>query len=169
MSKKTLVAYVTRGGSTAEIARVIATTLSAQVAEVDLLPLNQVTDLKDYQAVVLGSAVRMSQWLPDAMKFVEQHQAQLSQVPTAFFAVHLMNIRDDEASRRSRQAYLDPIRKLVSPQKEAFFAGVGDWKKVSFVDGLIGKAVKAPEGDFRDWQAIQAWAEDLRQCGFVGE
>lgn len=169
MSKKTLVAYVTRGGSTAEIASVIATTLSAQGAEVDLLPLNQVTDLKDYQAVVLGSAVRMSQWLPDAMKFVEQHQAQLSQVPTAFFAVHLMNIRDDEASRRSRQAYLDPIRKLVSPQKEAFFAGVGDWKKVSFVDGLIGKAVKAPEGDFRDWQAIQAWAEDLRQCGFVGE
>ena len=33
---------------------------------------------------------------------------------------------------------------------------------------MIGKAVKAPEGDFRDWQAIRTWAEDLRQSGFAG-
>lgn len=168
MNRKTLVAYVTRGGSTAEIALAIAKTLSAHGAEVDVLPINQVTGLKNYQAVVLGSAIRMSQWLPDAVKFVEHNQAQLSQMPTAFFAVHLMNMGIDEASHRSRQAYLDPIRKLINPQKEAFFAGVGDWKKVSFVDGLIGKAVKAPEGDFRDWEAIHAWTEDLRQSGFVG-
>ncbi len=168
MNKKTLVAYVTRGGSTAEIAQAIAKTLTAQGAEVDVLPVNKVTDLKNYQAVVLGSAIRMSRWLPDAVKCVEHNQVQLSQMPTAFFAVHLMNIGGDETSLRSRQAYLDPIRLLINPQKEAFFAGVGDWKKVSFLDGLIGKAVKAPEGDFRDWNAIRSWAEDLRQTGFAG-
>ena len=168
MNKKTLVAYVTRAGSTAEIAQEIAKTLSAQGAAVEVLPLKNVTDLKSYQAVILGSAIRMGQWLPEAAKFVEQNQNELSQMPAAFFAVHLMNLGSDEASRNARQAYLEPIRKVVSPRKEAVFAGVGDWKKVSFLDGLIGKAAKAPEGDFRDWQAIRTWAEDLRQNGFAG-
>jgi menaquinone-dependent protoporphyrinogen oxidase len=110
----------------------------------------------------------MGQSLPEAVKFVNQNQNVLSQIPDAFFAVHLMNLGSDEASRKARLAYLDPVRKLITPQKEAFFAGVGDWKKVSFLDGLIGKAVKAPEGDFRDWQAIHAWAQDLNQSGFAG-
>ena len=167
MNKKTLVTYVTRAGSTAEVAQAIAKTLSAQGAAVEVLPLHKVTGLKNYRAVVLGSAIRMGQWLPDAVKFVEQNQAQLCQMPTAFFAVHLMNTSNAEASRTARLAYLDPVRKRVTPQKEAFFAGVGDWKKVSFLDGLIGKAVQAPEGDFRDWEAIRAWAVELRGSGFV--
>jgi menaquinone-dependent protoporphyrinogen oxidase len=167
MHQKTLVAYVTRAGSTAEIAREIAKTLSAQGAAVEVLPLKNVTDLKSYQAVILGSAIRMGQWLPEAAKFVEQNQSVLSQMPTAFFTVHLMNLGSDEASSKARQAYLDPVRKVVLPKKEAVFAGVGDWKKVSFLDGLIAKAVKSPEGDFRDWQAIRNWAEDLRQSGFA--
>ena len=45
MNKKILVAYVTRAGSTAEIAQEIAKTLSAQGAAVDVLPLKNVTGL----------------------------------------------------------------------------------------------------------------------------
>ena len=111
--------------------------------------------------MVIGSCVRMGQWLPEAVKFVEQQRERLSQIPIAYFAVHLMNMRDDETSRKQRLAYLDPVRRLVAPRKEAFFAGVGDWKKVNFLESLIGKAVKAPNGDFRDWKAVRAWAEEL--------
>jgi menaquinone-dependent protoporphyrinogen oxidase len=168
MTSKTLIAYATRSGSTAEVAQAIAQALSAQGATVDVLPVKQVADLTGYRAVVVGSAVRIGQWLPEAARFVEQNRERLRHLPTGFFAVHLMNLGSDEASRQARLAYLEPIRKLVAPQKEAFFAGIGDWKRVSFLDGLIGKAVKAPEGDFRDWAAIQAWAEDLRQTGFAG-
>jgi menaquinone-dependent protoporphyrinogen oxidase len=167
MNEKTLVTYITRSGSTAEIARVIAKTLSEQGAIVDLLPLKEVKDLGGYRAVILGSAVRMGQWLPEAVRFVQQNREQLSQIPAAFFAVHLMNTGSDAASQKARLAYLDPVRQLVTPQKEAFFAGIGDWKKVSFMDGLIGKAVKAPQGDFRDWKAIRSWAEELCQSGFA--
>lgn len=167
MDEKTLVTYVTRSGSTAEIAQVIAKSLSEQGTSVDLLPLKDVKDLQSYRAVILGCAVRMGQWLPEAVRFVEQNQERLSQIPTAFFAVHLMNMGSDSASQKARLAYLDPVRKLVTPQKEAFFTGIGDWKKVSFMDGLIGKAVKAPQGDFRDWKVIRAWSQELCQSGFA--
>ncbi len=68
---------------------------------------------------------------------------------------------DDEASRQNRHQYLEPVRKLVTPHAEALFAGVGDMQKVSFLEKQLYKAVKAPQGDFRSWQAIRDWAESL--------
>ena len=161
MTKKILVAYATRAGSTAEIARVIGETLAAGGAAVDVLPIRSVTDLTGYQAVVLGSAVRYSSLLPEAVKFVEQNKAALEQRPLAIFAAHILNMGSDEASRQNRHVYLDAVRKLVPPRAEACFAGVGDLKKVSFIEGLIGKMVKSPIGDYRDWPAIRSWSESL--------
>ncbi len=168
MNTKILVAYATRAGSTAPIAQKIGQVLAQRGASVDVVPLKNVANLNGYGAVVLGSAVRIGQWLPEAVKFIEKNKSTLSGIPTAFFTVHLLNLGDDGTSRAARLAYLDSVRKLVSPQHEAFFAGVGDWKKVSFLEGLMGKAVKAPEADLRDWGAIQAWAEELGRDGFAG-
>lgn len=161
MSKKILVTYATRAGSTAEVAEAIGKTLSAKGAAVDVLPIKKVTDLTGYQAVVIGSAVRFGQWLPEAVKFVESNNTALSQKSTAFFAVHIMNLGEDETSRKARLAYLDPARKLITPKAEAFFAGSGNPSKLSFLERTIGRMVKSPEGDLRDWKAINAWAESL--------
>jgi menaquinone-dependent protoporphyrinogen oxidase len=161
MNQTILVAYASRAGSTMEVAQSVARELAARGYSVDVHPVKQVSNLKGYSAVVLGSAIRMGGWLPEAVKFVETNRTALAQLPTAFFAVHLMNIADDETSRKARLAYLDPVRKLVTPQSEAFFAGVGDMSKVSFIDGQIGKLVKSPEGDFRNWDAIRAWGQSI--------
>jgi menaquinone-dependent protoporphyrinogen oxidase len=32
---------------------------------------------------------------------------------------------------------------------------------LSFAERMMVKAVRAPEGDFRDWQAIEAWAASI--------
>ncbi len=168
MKTKILVAYATRAGSTAQIADKIGQVLAAQGVAVDVMPLKNVSIINSYHAVVLGSAVRIGGWLPEAVKFVEKNKDELSQMPTAFFAVHLLNLGNDEASRQARLAYLDSVRKLVKPNQEAFFAGVGDWKRVSFLEGLMGKMVKAPEADLRDWEAIRSWAEALGKDGFAG-
>ncbi len=168
MNGKILVTYASNAGSTAEVAQAIGDTLQKHGGTVDVMPTKYVKSLDGYRAVVVGSAVRMGCWLPEAVKFVEQHRDELSQRPTAFFAVHLMNMGSDETSQKSRLAYLDPVRRLVTPKSEAFFAGVGNWKKVTFFESLLGKAVKAPTGDFRDWTAIRGWAEGLRELGFNG-
>jgi menaquinone-dependent protoporphyrinogen oxidase len=161
MNQKILVTYASRAGSTMEVAQTVAKELVDRGFSVDVRPIKQVTSLNGYTGVVVGSAIRMSTWLPEASKFVETHKDTLASLPTAFFCVHLMNIGDDEASRKARLAYLEPVRKLVTPKSEACFAGVGDMSKVSFLDGLISRLVKSPEGDFRDWDAIRTWSQAI--------
>ncbi len=161
MPEKILVAYATRAGSTGEVAAAIGETLKALGHEVDVLPLKNVTSLAGYGAVVIGSAVRFGSWLPEAVKFVEQKRQLLRQRPLAIFAVHILNTEDDPTSQQNRHLYLEPVRKLVTPRAEALFAGVGDPTKVSFVERQVYKAVKAPQGDFRSWQAIHDWAASL--------
>jgi menaquinone-dependent protoporphyrinogen oxidase len=39
------------------------------------------------------------------------------------------------------------------------FFGALDPSVLGFAERMIAKAVKAPTGDFRDWDAIRAWAE----------
>lgn len=36
-----------------------------------------------------------------------------------------------------------------------------DPKKISFIEKMATKAVKAPTGDFRDWTAITTWAKAI--------
>jgi len=161
MNDKILIAYASKCGSTGDVAAAIAEELTARGKTVEVYLAQNVLDLKGYQAVIVGSAIRMGQWLPEAVKFVETHQQTLRQLPTAFFTVHMMNLGDDETSRKNRLAYLDPVRKIMAPQHEVFFAGKMDLARLSFLDRLVAKAVKATDADLRDWQAIRGWANSL--------
>jgi menaquinone-dependent protoporphyrinogen oxidase len=156
-----LVTYASKAGSTIGIAQAIASELEKRCFTVDISPVNRVTDLKGYHYVVIGSAIRMSAPLPEVVNFVEQNRDKLASIPTAFFAVYLMNSANDEVSSKARLGYIDPIRNLLPIQHEAFFTGVFDPKKVSFIEGLMGKMMNSPIGDFRDWEAISKWGELL--------
>jgi menaquinone-dependent protoporphyrinogen oxidase len=41
------------------------------------------------------------------------------------------------------------------------FFGALDRSKLAFGERMMVKAVKAPEGDFRDWNAISTWADEI--------
>jgi menaquinone-dependent protoporphyrinogen oxidase len=156
-----LVTYATRAGSTMEIARVIGMELENRGFSVDVCPIRQVKSIEGYNHIVIGSAVRMGTTLPEVSDFIIENQNSLEKIPLAFFAVHLQYDGEDEASQKARRAYLDAIRNQIRLQHEAFFTGVYDPTKVSFVDGLIGKMVKTPVGDFRDWPAIKDWGQSI--------
>src|SRR5512139_4097072 len=87
MPDKILVTYASRAGSTAGVAEAIGQTLTESGAQVDVRPMQDVTDLAPYRAVVAGSAVQDRQWLPEAMQFVRTHRAELNQKPFAAFMV----------------------------------------------------------------------------------
>lgn len=159
MNQKILITYATRTGSTAEIAGEIAKTLAARGESVDVLPVERVTGLSQYAAVVVGSAVRFGQWLPEAQKFVEAQSSALNRLPTAFFTVHGLNLGDDEASRTQRQAYLAPVRKLVQARSEAFFGGLIDLSKLKFFERVLAKAVKGAGAGRLDLDAVRRWTE----------
>jgi len=159
-----LVAYASGCGSTGEVAETIGQTLCEAGAAVDVRLAKDVTDVSSYRAVIVGSAIRMGRWLPEAMQFVEGHRETLSRVPLACFltCMTLAKEGDAEENRRTVAAYLDPVREMVQPVDVGFFAGVMNYSKLSFVYRMMMKGMGTPEGDFRDWEGIRAWAADLR-------
>lgn len=164
MGDKILVAYASRAGSTGEVAEAIGEVLCNGGAAVDVRLAKDVTDVSPYRAVVVGSAIYMGRWMSEAVKFVERQRDALSQVPVAYFTVCLTMKDDTEENRRTVAAYLDPVREQVpqvQPVDVGLFAGRLDSSKLPFLYRLIIKAMKQPEGDFRNWEAIRAWAGEL--------
>lgn len=157
-----MVAYATRAGSTGEVAEAIGEALGDAGSEVDVRLAKDGADVSPYQAVVLGSAIRVGKWLPEAVKFVEAHREALEQVPVAFFTVCMTMKDPTEENCLEVEGYTDPVREMVQPVDEGFFAGALDASKLSFVARLAMKAMKAPEGNFRDWEAIRAWVANVR-------
>lgn len=165
MPGRILIAYASRCGSTGEVADAIGQTLCGTGVSADVRLVENVDVLSPYQAVILGSAIRIGKWLPEAVDFVKKHRDTLSRMPVAYFVV-CISMRDDTIeNRRTASAYLDPVYKLapgVKPRDVGLFAGATDFKKLSFVHSSILKAKGIPEGDFRNWEAIRTWAASVR-------
>ncbi len=165
MKNRLLIAYGSRCGSTGGVAETIGQVLSVAGAAVDVRLVKNVDDLSPYQSVIVGSAIRMGKWLPEAVEFLKAHQDTLSRVPVAYFTVCLTMKDDTAENRRKALGYLDPVRKQfpqVKPADIGLFAGAVDYKKLSFAYSLILKVKGAPEGDFRNWEAIRTWATGIR-------
>ncbi len=156
---KILVAYATKAGSTSEVAAEIARVIESKGDyQVDMYPVDELKGVSGYDAVIIGSGIRAGQWLPPATKFVETHREALSRIPVAYFLVCLTLKDDTEENRRTVAAYLDPVREMLQPVDVGLFAGMMDYAKLPFFFRLMMKTMKSPEGDFRDWEAIRAWA-----------
>jgi menaquinone-dependent protoporphyrinogen oxidase len=161
MGDKVLVAYGTRTGTTKSIADVIGELLCQQGAEADVVDAREVQDAASYDAIVVGSAIRAGNLMPEVVEFVEANQGALSEKPLAAFVVCATLKEDTEENREQVRAYLDPIRALVEPAAEGCFAGAIDRSKLSLPMRLMMKAMKAEDGDWRDWDAVRAWAAQL--------
>jgi menaquinone-dependent protoporphyrinogen oxidase len=158
MSNRVLIIYATRAGSTAGIASAIGETLRGRGFTVDIEAVKSKPSLDGYQAVILGSAVRMGSWLPEMLDFIKANQTALNALPVALFTVHILNAGDDETSRAARLAYLDHVRPLIHSADEVFFTGAIDLEKLSFIDHWMVKTIKSPIGDHRDRGKIRDWA-----------
>lgn len=165
-ASKILVAYASRAGSTAGVAQAIGEALMQQGFQVDVRPMQEVDDLTPYQAVVAGSAIRIDKWLPEAFDFLKRHQTELSQKPFAAFLVCLALASGTDHARRTASSYLQSVRDLVTPVSEGFFAGVLDLSRIPERRYRLGFRLFTTvglfaEGDYRDWNAIHEWANEL--------
>ena len=160
VSKKILIAYASKCGSTGEVAAVIGKTIAQTGLRVDVLPIKKVTDLSGYRAVFVGSCIRMGKWLSEAAGFVSANRAALQRLPTAYFTVCATLIEDTPATRARAAGFLEPVRKVLNPAAEGYFAGKVDPNSLSFIENIELQAKGVPHGDFRDWGKISNWAQN---------
>ncbi|TLM99447.1 MAG: flavodoxin [Actinobacteria bacterium] len=154
-----LVVYGTKSGCTSGVAEKIGETLAAHGARVDVRPVADGPDPAGYDAVVVGSGVRMGQWHQPVRDWVSTNAESLKARPTAFYTVCLTLAQDPEKTDEVR-AYTDPLIEAsgVTPVGLGLFAGWNEPSRFGFLERTILKAMKAPAGDFRDFAAIGAWA-----------
>ena len=166
--KPILVAYASFCGSTAGVAEAIAQVFCGKGAKVDVRLAKNVSSIEGYRAVVIGSATRSASWWPEALSFVSRHEQNLARIPVAYFLTCLALYKDSPENRNTAMGYFEPVRKAspgVKPVDLACFAGALDLSKMGFVYRTIMKSKMkksgVPEGDFRNWPAIKAWAETV--------
>jgi menaquinone-dependent protoporphyrinogen oxidase len=168
MTHRILVTYASRTGSTAEVAQAIGKTLADDDAQVDILPMEQVKDLTPYDAVVAGSAIRGSKWLPEALQFIVANRRALEQRRFAMFTVCItMAMKNAQTYRSAVLDWVAPVRSMVRPLREEVFAGRLDFERMPFNKHTLMFRLSTafglfPRGDHRDWNAIRSWAESLR-------
>ncbi len=167
MSDSILVAYATRYGSTQEVAEAVAATLCEHGLAVDIQPMRKVRSLDGYCAIVLGAPLYIGAWHKDALNFLSQHRAALTERPVAIFA--LGPTHQDEKEMQGSRAQLDKeLAKFpwLAPAALEVFVGKYDPAKLNLPDRLIASLPASPlhgmpASDVRDWAAIRAWANNL--------
>jgi menaquinone-dependent protoporphyrinogen oxidase len=162
MTQHILVAYASRAGSTAEVAQAIGQILREVGAEVDVCSVERVRSVAGYDALVLGSAIWAGRPLPEALRFAASQRRALAELPVAYFALCEILRVDTPANRDRARGFLAPLREIREPVALEAFAGKKDYSSVHpFVRWLMIHVLHSPEGDWRDWDKIRAWAAGL--------
>lgn len=152
---RVLVAYASKGGSTAEIAHAIGAGLLESGLDIDVRPVRHVETLDGYGAVIVGSAVYHGTWQPDAFKFLRHRRERLRLLPVWLF--------DSGPLDRSAEH-----RVLLLPPGIADLAGaIGVRGHITFGGRLGGTGLTTAErmlviegrgGDYRNFDDIRGWA-----------
>ncbi|HET7521543.1 MAG TPA: flavodoxin domain-containing protein [Candidatus Limnocylindria bacterium] len=153
-----LVAAASKHGATAEIGAAVGHALARHGHGVDLLPPAEVKRIEPYDAVILGSGVYAGHWLADAKELVERFADELRQRHVWLFSSGPLG---DPPAPAGEPVDLTKVAEQLAPRGQMVFAGRLDRESLGFGERAIVALVKAPYGDFRDWQAIEQWAESI--------
>lgn len=163
-----LVVHASRYGATKVIAERIAAKLAASGHEAEVRPVKTPGLLTGHDAFVVGSAVYFGKWRKEAREFVERHRHLLASRPVWLFSSGPLGAPAADAPDPQERAVPEDLPALVEavhPRSHRVFLGALDPHRLGFRDRLI-RALPAnrpllPEGDFRDWADIEAWAAEI--------
>jgi menaquinone-dependent protoporphyrinogen oxidase len=153
-----LVAYESKHGSTKAIAERIAKTLAGHGLDAVARSIDDVSGLAGYDAFVFGSAVYYGGWMKEAVEFVREHEFWLVDKPVWLFSSGPIG-----TSRPADPKEMAILRETTKPRDHHVFYGALDRDELSIGERLIVGALKAPDGDFRDWNEIEHWAEGIAE------
>jgi menaquinone-dependent protoporphyrinogen oxidase len=176
------VVYASRHGGTAGIAKRIGDVLRTQDAEVAVADAADGPDPTAFDGYVVGSGVYMGSWLKEGIEFLERNQLLLATRPVWLFSsgplpgsskatdttdpleLALGPMDGPGSGGRKRIAALSDA---IGPRDHRVFLGAFDPNQpprslAERVVRLMPAARKVlPAGDFREWDAIEAWARQI--------
>jgi menaquinone-dependent protoporphyrinogen oxidase len=170
-----LVAYSSRHGATEGIAERIAETLREAGLDVEARPAAAVRDLAAYDAFVIGSAAYMFHWQKEAIELVRRNRDELSAKPVWLFSsgplgTEALNAEGQDQKVAAVPKEMGELREAVDALDHRVFFGAytRDRRPIGLAERMMSLMPAArdalPEGDFRDWPDIEAWAAGIARA-----
>jgi len=154
---RVLIAYASKYGSNGEVAEAIAGVLGDRGLSVHVMPAADVRSLAGFDAVLLGSGLYSATWLRDASRFIRTHRHALSALPVWLWS----------SGPLDRSADFDDIP-MTTHVAEAV-GGLRIRGHRTFGGRLVADAPEVAAGiiathrtgDYRDFDAVHAWAREI--------
>jgi menaquinone-dependent protoporphyrinogen oxidase len=178
------VVYATRHGGSAGIAERIGEILRANGAEVLVVNAAGAPEASGYDAYVIGSGVYMGSWLKEGIAFLERNEQMLADKPVWLFSsgpllgsskatpgvdrlTDALGPEDGPGSGGRKK--IEGLAAATHVRGHEVFLGAFDPNDPpkSFAERVVRLMPAAkqvlPTGDFRDWDAIEAWAHEIAE------
>ncbi|MBN9101050.1 MULTISPECIES: flavodoxin domain-containing protein [unclassified Pseudonocardia] len=154
-----LVAYASKMGGTAGIAATVAEELRARGVSADVMSAADVHDVEGYGTVVLGSALYIRRWRPDAVRFLKRHARALRDRDVWLFQSGPCG-QDAVDPDQPEPANVARLRRSIDARPPVTFGGVLD---PATARGFLARRMASGElaGDFRDPERIRRWAAGI--------
>jgi menaquinone-dependent protoporphyrinogen oxidase len=154
---RVLVTYASEHGGTQGIAEAIGEALGESGVDTDVTEVGAVRDLTPYRAAVVGSAVYMFRWRPEAVRFLQRNADALSRKDVWIFDSGPVGEKIEEQKLPEKVARL---AEAIGVRGRRNFGGRLDPEGSGF---LYRSMAKKTPGDWRDFDAIRAWARDIAE------
>jgi len=173
--KKVLVAYATWTGASHEVATKIAEVLKHHKMQADVTSADQVRSIEEYYAILLGTSIHAGQTAKAFRQFLKRFHHKLSIKPLGIFVVCGNMMEDTEKNQAETMEWLQHSTEKypkLKPVSLGFFGGAlitegDDFNNLNFLIRKIILSMRESwikeygKTDFRDWQKIFTWAEDI--------
>jgi len=172
---RVLIAHASRYGSTQGIAERIAVTLRQHGLETTVKPVQDAGDPAEFDAVIIGSATYYFRWMRKASRFVRRNRGTLAERPVWLFSSGPLGTKTTDDQGRDLRMVTEPreiaeFREAIHPRDHRVFFGALLPHKLGFLHRLMLKLpankdqAVLPQGDFRDWNDIDAWAGEIAEA-----
>jgi menaquinone-dependent protoporphyrinogen oxidase len=171
---KVAIAYATTHGHTAKVAARLAETISAEGADVDLVPLGNraLAVIRQSDAVVIAGSVLRGSHQAELEEFVKLHARLLREKASAFVSVSLTAAEEDEELRAETRRVIDEFVEDTgwTPDVQIAVAGAFQFSKYTAFERLVMRLIAHqhdievnPREDLEltDWDAVDAFARDF--------
>jgi menaquinone-dependent protoporphyrinogen oxidase len=155
---KVLVSAASKHGATREIGARVGSVLGEWGHVVEVRCPSEVDDIEQYDVVVLGSAVYAGHWQNEARVLAERARDVLAYRPVWLFSSGPVG---DPPVPGDVPEDGEQIRTEIGAMEHHVFAGRLDRERLSMAERAIVRALHVDEGDYRDWNEVEGWAETI--------
>ncbi|WP_199234456.1 flavodoxin domain-containing protein [Kribbella sp. VKM Ac-2568] len=158
MTRKVLVVYATKAGATAGIATAIGAELRRGGHEVDVCEATGVGPIAKYDVVIVGSAIYMRRWRPEAVDFLRKHVHELRDRQVWLF--HSGPVGPDKDQAQAMPRKVARLARKIGATPATTFAGRLEPETAK---GFLAKHIAQGNlaADSREWLRIADWANDI--------